>query len=127
MRLSVVNVHSPTLFTVGEVVDGYQAPGIVMRIAEMDRSVVVPAGTSDAAPGSLGDWESSGVLDVTKLICTAPGERLLIADIQAHGIRDGVIAGDLLEQGGQLKWNFGRACPLRRRPSCHSDRMIYYA
>ncbi|MEZ5974402.1 MAG: hypothetical protein R3E96_06055 [Planctomycetota bacterium] len=72
------------------------------RIGEIDRSVVAPAGTTDSGVGSIGHWESSGVLDVTEFFETAPGERLLILDVQAHGILDGPIAADNLVEGGQL-------------------------
>ncbi|MEZ6020918.1 MAG: DUF839 domain-containing protein [Planctomycetota bacterium] len=43
------------------------------RIGEIDRSVVAPAGTTDSGVGSIGHWESSGVLDVTEFFETAPG------------------------------------------------------
>jgi secreted PhoX family phosphatase len=73
------------------------------RIAEIDRSVVVPAGTTDIGAGQIGHWESSGVLDVSGIFRTLPGERLLIATVQAHGIRDGAIGDNpLLDEGGQL-------------------------
>ncbi|MGD8309681.1 MAG: DUF839 domain-containing protein, partial [Chromatiales bacterium] len=72
------------------------------RIARMDRAVVVPAGTSDVQAGEVGAWESSGILDVTDLLAQGTGSRLLLATVQAHGIRDGVIAERGLVQGGQL-------------------------
>jgi secreted PhoX family phosphatase len=73
------------------------------RIAVVDRSVVVPAGTTDSGAGDLGNWETSGVLDVTAFFDTFSDERLLLVTVQAHGIEDGPIGGDaLLDQGGQL-------------------------
>ena len=43
------------------------------------------------------------MIDVTHLFETMPGEVLLFADVQAHGIRDGLIGGNgELVQGGQL-------------------------
>ncbi len=79
------------------------ATGSYTRIAEVDRSVVLPAGSTDILAGSIGGWETSGVLDVTDLFDSAPGELVLIADIQAHGIRDGAIGDNpLLDEGGQL-------------------------
>lgn len=73
------------------------------RIVEIDRSVLAPAGVTDAGAGDLGNWESSGILDVTALFETRPGERLLIGTVQAHGLQDGPIGGGaLLVQGGQL-------------------------
>ena len=73
------------------------------RIGEIDRTAVVPAGTTDIGAGSIGHWENSGVLDVTRLFGTLPNERLLLLNVQAHGIRDGVIGDNpLLDEGGQL-------------------------
>lgn len=73
------------------------------RIAEIDRSALAPAGSTDIGIGEIGHWESSGVLDVTHLFETLPGERLLIVTVQAHGIRDGKIGDNpILDEGGQL-------------------------
>lgn len=73
-----------------------------VRIARMDRSVVVPIGTRDLNRETIGAWESSGVLDVTGLFPTRTGARLLIADVQAHGVEDGPITADKLVESGQL-------------------------
>jgi hypothetical protein len=73
-----------------------------VRVAEMDRSAVAPAGSTDGDPDDIGDWESSGVLDVTPYFETERGEVLLLAVVQAHSIRDGVIADYDLVQGGQI-------------------------
>ncbi len=72
------------------------------RIAQMDRSVVVPAGVTDPAAANCGNWESSGILDVTELFTTKKGEKLFILDTQAHSLRDGVIGTQGLVEGGQL-------------------------
>ncbi|MCB9914045.1 MAG: DUF839 domain-containing protein [Planctomycetes bacterium] len=72
------------------------------RIATIDRTIVAPAGTTDSGVAEIGHWESSGVLDVTALFETLPGERLLLATVQAHGISDGPIAAGNLAEGGQL-------------------------
>ncbi len=73
------------------------------RIAEIDRSAVAPAGSTDSGAGDLGNWETSGILDVTGVFGVAPGERLFLATVQAHGIRDGLIGGSTyLVEGGQL-------------------------
>lgn len=73
------------------------------RIGEIDRSVVLPVGSTDSGAGDIGNWESSGILDVTSVFGTAPGERLYILNVQAHGIRDGIIGDNpLLDEGGQL-------------------------
>jgi 2',3'-cyclic-nucleotide 2'-phosphodiesterase/3'-nucleotidase/5'-nucleotidase len=73
------------------------------RIGEIDRSAVVPAGTTDIGVGTIGHWENSGIIDVTRIFGTAPNERLLLLNVQAHGIRDGAIGDNpLLDEGGQL-------------------------
>ena len=72
-----------------------------MRIAVIDRSAL-PPGQTDSDPTDLGDWESSGVLDVTRLFATAPGEVLLVGNVQAHSVRDGDIKQYDLVQGGQI-------------------------
>ena len=58
-------------------------------------------------PFEIGNWESSGVLDVSKLFWTKPGETLLILDVQAHSLQGGGLAlednqDQDLVQGGQL-------------------------
>lgn len=77
-----------------------------VRVAEIDRSAVVPAGTTDADAGELGAWETSGILDVSELF-GKPGGSLFVYDVQAHGIEDGVIAEQDLVQGGQLGYLVG--------------------
>lgn len=73
------------------------------RIAEVDRSAVSPPGSTDGGAGDIGNWETSGVLDVSQVFETLPEERLLIATVQAHGIEDGPIGGSTqLGEGGQL-------------------------
>ena len=58
------------------------------RIAVVDRSAV-PPGSSDSKATELGAWESSGIVDVTGLLGGAPGEVLLLVNVQAHGVTDG--------------------------------------
>mgnify|MGYP001420207594 CR=1 FL=1 len=72
--------------------------GDATRIAQIDRTAV-PAGQTDGSPADIGNWESSGVLDVTRLFVTQPGEKLLLLDVQAHSISLG--SGAQVE-GGQL-------------------------
>ena len=76
--------------------------GEVQRIARIDRSVVLPRGSTDGRPDVIGEWESSGILDVTHLFDSRVGERVLLATVQAHTIRDGMIAKRKLVEGGQL-------------------------
>jgi hypothetical protein len=74
--------------------------GKLTRIAQMDRSAV-PEGQTDPEPDDIGNWESSGVLDVSQLFDEAPGTRFIYG-VQAHSVEDGVIADADLVQGGQL-------------------------
>jgi hypothetical protein len=79
--------------------------GDFTRIAEIDRSAVVPAGggVTDPSPLDIGNWEASGIIDVTNLFPRSRGERLLLCDTQAHSLRNGVIGGSSsLVEGGQL-------------------------
>lgn len=72
------------------------------RIVQMNRSAVAPNGVIDSAPNNIGNWESSGILDVTNLFNTAPNEQLFIFDVQAHSLNNGAIASNNLVEGGQL-------------------------
>nr|MDJ0650101.1 alkaline phosphatase [Xenococcaceae cyanobacterium MO_188.B19] len=74
--------------------------GVITRVAQMDRSAV-PKGQTDSDPDDIGDWESSGIIDVSSLFGEDPG-KLFIGDVQAHSLRDGVIETEGLVQGGQL-------------------------
>ena len=93
--------------------------GDTLRVANIDRSVVLdasianPSDAIDRDAGDAGEWESSGILDVSKLFRRRPGTLFLI-DVQAHGIADQddpdeetfnpdsrINDGDLVE-GGQL-------------------------
>ena len=77
------------------------ATGVLTRIAQIDRSAV-PSGQTDPSPSDIGNWESSGVIDVTHLFEVEEGATLLLADVQAHSLSDGPIAANNLVQGGQL-------------------------
>lgn len=80
----------------------FPVTGDVERIAIMNRDAVLPGGQTDGDPDDIGDWESSGVLDVSDLF-DIDDATLLIANVQAHSVRDGSIGGDAnLVQGGQL-------------------------
>jgi hypothetical protein len=75
--------------------------GELTRVAQIDRSAV-PEGQSDPEPDDIGNWESSGILDVSDFFGEEPGN-LFIFDVQAHSLTDGSIGGDEnLVQGGQL-------------------------
>lgn len=71
------------------------------RIAQTDRSTVLPLGSTDGNTGDFGNWESSGIIDVSSLFGEAPGE-LFLFDVQAHSVTNGLIASKNLYEGGQL-------------------------
>ncbi|QPN60646.1 choice-of-anchor I family protein [Synechococcus sp. CBW1002] len=73
------------------------------RWAQIDRTAVpTDYGQTDPSATDPGNWESSGILDVSTLYNQLPGTSFL-ADVQAHSLRDGNIGenGNLV-QGGQL-------------------------
>lgn len=86
----------------------------VERIANIDRSVVLDPTTTgtpvDQDAGNAGEWETSGILDVSTLFGEKRGT-LFLFDVQAHGIEDQddfnadsrIVDGDLIE-GGQLSF-----------------------
>jgi len=79
--------------------------GELTRIGLVDRAAV-PTDQTDGDPDDIGDWETSGVLDVTSLFPTREGETLLLAVVQAHSLVGEPLgganqAGDLV-QGGQM-------------------------
>lgn len=67
--------------------------GTIVRVANIDREVVLDASIDpatdavDVDAGAAGEWESSGILDVSALFDEAPGS-LFIFNVQAHGIED---------------------------------------
>ncbi len=77
--------------------------GDLTRVAQMDRSAVPgnPIPQTDSDPDDIGDWESSGILDVSDLFDKDDGTFFLF-DVQAHSLRDGIIEDENLVQGGQL-------------------------
>jgi hypothetical protein len=85
--------------------------GASSRWAQIDRSAVpVAYGQSDSAPADVGNWESSGILDLAPIYGAAPGS-LFLANVQAHSLGSGNLAGSgYLVEGGQLL--FLQATPL---------------
>lgn len=86
--------------------------GAIARVAEIDRSVVLDPSTAgapvDKLAADVGGWESSGIVDVSKLFGAKKGTLFLI-DVQAHGITDqdafnadSRIRDSDLKEGGQL-------------------------
>ena len=77
--------------------------GVSSRWAQIDRSAV-PAvyGQSDSAPSDVGNWESSGIIDLSTIYGAAPGS-LFMANVQAHSLTNGNLIGSgYLVEGGQL-------------------------
>jgi hypothetical protein len=92
--------------------------GKITRVAEINRGVVYDASIADPTLafdvdfGKAGEWESSGILDVSTLFGEKKGT-LFVFDVQAHGIEgqttegnnpnpdSRITDGDLVE-GGQL-------------------------
>ena len=77
--------------------------GDAVRWAQIDRSAVPTAyGQSDSAPTDIGNWESSGILDVSSLYGAAAGSYFL-SDVQAHSLTNGnIVGGHYLGEGGQI-------------------------
>lgn len=91
--------------------------GSTLRVANIDRSINLDASLAnpflgiDRDAGAAGEWESSGILEVSSLFGRQPGE-LFIFTVQAHGIEDqnsGMPANAMsriddndLVEGGQL-------------------------
>ncbi len=88
----------------------------LVRVANIDRSVVLDASILDPTlavdvdAGDAGEWESSGIVDVSRLF-GEDGGTLFLFDVQAHGIEDQAqfnptsrITDDDLVEGGQLSF-----------------------
>jgi len=77
--------------------------GTKQRWAQIDRTAVPTAyGQSDSAPTDIGNWESSGVFDVSAMYGASTGSYFL-ADVQAHSLTNGNIVGShYLTEGGQI-------------------------
>jgi hypothetical protein len=81
--------------------------GVITPVAELLHSLF-PA-TKDDAPGK-GQWETSGVIDVSAFFDLSPGSYFLTV-VQAHGLRDGLISTLNLVEGGQLLLIDARGVP----------------
>lgn len=77
--------------------------GQLVRIAEVNRTFV-PIGTEDTAPDDLGNWETSGVLDVTSLFNSR--FTMLLINVQAHSMQGDLLGGSNISgelvAGGQM-------------------------
>jgi hypothetical protein len=73
--------------------------GMATRVGQVDRTAV-PSGQTDGDPLDLGDWETSGIIDVTDEF-DADDEQLFFINAQAHSLGGGIIDSANLVQGGQ--------------------------
>lgn len=78
------------------------------RFAVIDPTNAVPTlyGQTNANPSTtasnVGNWESSGIIDVSSIYGLTAGS-MMLADVQAHSLRDGNLGGfSHLTEGGQL-------------------------
>ncbi|MEB3324642.1 MAG: alkaline phosphatase PhoX [Cyanobacteriota bacterium] len=78
--------------------------GASQRWAQIDRSAVpLVYGQSDKLPIDIGNWESSGVIEVSHLFGAAPGT-VFLSDVQAHSVTNGTLNGaSYLVEGGQIQ------------------------
>jgi hypothetical protein len=67
-------------------------------VGKMNRNAI-PTGQTDVDATSIGEWESSGIIDVTSEFNS--GKTLLFFDVMAHSLKEGAIAQDDLVEGGQ--------------------------
>ena len=79
------------------------------RWAQIDRTAVPtaygqsqPDVVTDPSTNGVGNWESSGIIDVSKIYGAAPGS-FFVANVQAHSLAGGNIEGSgYLAEGGQI-------------------------
>jgi len=83
--------------------DSVTGQAVSERWLQIDRAAVPTVyGQSDSAPTDYGNWESSGIIDVSAIYGEAAGS-MFLADVQAHSLSNGNLAGSgYLVQGGQL-------------------------
>jgi hypothetical protein len=83
--------------------DPLTGQAVATRWMQIDRSAVPTAyGQTDGSPTDFGNWESSGIIDVSS-IYGEQGGTLFLSDVQAHSLTNGNIGGTpYLVQGGQL-------------------------
>jgi hypothetical protein len=87
--------------------DSFTGQALAERWAQINRSAVpVDYGQSDSDPTSVGEWESSGIIDVSDIFSEIFGEPagpLFLSTVQAHSLVDGnILAGNYLVEGGQI-------------------------
>jgi hypothetical protein len=101
--------------------------GSLIRIAQVDRSAV-PVGQTDSEASEIGVWETTGILDVTRLFPHRVGETVLLTNTHAKTLRGEPLGGDDQEhdlvRGGQLLFLAGGARSIEEtgqlQPADHS-------
>ncbi|TFU03831.1 PEP-CTERM sorting domain-containing protein [Polymorphobacter arshaanensis] len=96
------NTHDGSVLVVG-------LDGSVSRAAEIVRAAS-PVGAIDTLPG-LGDWETSGILDVSALFGYAKRGSLFLGNVQAHGLNGTGFPAATLAEGGQMFFLSNAAVP----------------
>ena len=83
--------------------DSVTGQALSERWLQIDRTAVpTPYGQTDPRTTDYGNWESSGIIDVSAIYGEAAGS-MFLADVQAHSLTNGNIGGNgYLVQGGQL-------------------------
>ncbi len=78
--------------------------GTQQRWAQIDRSAVPSAyGQTDSQPTDIGNWESSGVIEVSQLF-GSPAGTVFLTNVQAHSLSNGTLNGSpYLVEGGQIQ------------------------
>lgn len=78
--------------------------GSAQRWAQIDRTAVPSAyGQSDSQPADIGNWEPSGLIEVSQLF-GAPAGTVFLTNVMAHSLTNGSIGGPTnLVEGGQLQ------------------------
>ena len=83
--------------------DSVTGQAVTERWLQIDRGAVPTVyGQSDSAPTDYGNWESSGIIDVSAIYGEAAGS-MFLGDVQAHSLSNGNLGGSgYLVEGGQL-------------------------
>lgn len=75
--------------------------GDTNRIAQVNRAGTLPAGVTDSLAANIGDWETSGIIDVSQFYGHAPGTDFFTT-VQAHGTGNGIISTLGLAESGSI-------------------------
>ncbi len=77
--------------------------GVAERFIQVDRNAALPTGQAESAASKavVGNWETSGIQDVSNLYGHPAGTDFFL-DVQAHGVTGGTIDSLKLVEGGQI-------------------------